>query len=737
MIDPTNTVQPPKSWFARFFSPRIEDSIRLRVLVMASLWLGALGLSWVGGSLWITLVGGGLGTLGYWLSWRWRHRRSLARPLLVAAAIIAVSFYMRSQMLEVFNGNWLPVGQFLVFVQAFSSFESRTRAGLYSGLVLSGSTLFLASQQAFDPSFGIFVVGFVVVLLAFLTMAFLEDGIRGARVHWTHFRPGRSSMLPYWIGVACAVFILSGLAFWVMSRGELALASPAQLAVLPYSGASLGEEYQAPLVYPVNLDPDYLPGNTDRSAQSRADRDSDRQFLDRADSGPQDEGTANLPVNVLASGRFDEGADPTSYSLLNATGDEGRTASNSDTLMFVRSKVTSYWRGRALEHFAGQAWRSDSFSTALVPSATKPGVWFNRDNLSRGSEALYQQTYFVQQEDLNALLTGYSALSVDTLDGSLSNAGVERRTTYRVLSAYPRHTSERLSRDSTWVASRQLVSIPPALQGELLLLANRITDGASSDFDRIERIVSYLRQQGTFDPGWPRNPTAEAELENFLIQRQPGNAMDYATATVMLARASRLPARVAVGYLPGSLDPLSGAYRVRKDDAHAWAEIYFANHGWVPFDSSPRGEPARAGQGGARAEFMFNAGAGDAVFGAVKSAPTQLIDLLMGAVRSPVISILVPALFLIVLLLRWGHSRKKKIVASGKALLSYKERLTGEDRRQLLGLYDELKNVEKKVTSPPGIVADGSRLRRSSNRWRPTGPVSGQLVHSGGVACGL
>ena len=55
-------------------------------------------------------------------------------------------------------------------------------------------------------------------------------------VHWAQHSLGRSGMLPYWIGVACAVFILSGLAFWIMPRGELSLAGAAQLAVVPYSG---------------------------------------------------------------------------------------------------------------------------------------------------------------------------------------------------------------------------------------------------------------------------------------------------------------------------------------------------------------------------------------------------------------------------------------------------------------------------------------------------------------------
>ncbi|MDP7084341.1 MAG: hypothetical protein QGH97_08215 [Dehalococcoidia bacterium] len=207
------------NWASRLFSPRIEDSLRLRVLTVFSLWLAALALAWVGGNLWLSLIGGGLGTLGNGLGWRWRHQGSLIRSLFIAGLVMALFLFMRSQMLEAINGNWLPMGHFLVLVQALASFDFRTRGGLYGGMVLSGSALFFASQQAFDPSFGVFVMGFVVALLAFLTVSFLEDGIRGAKVHWIHHRPARPAMIPYWIGVACAVFGLAGLAFWLMPRG--------------------------------------------------------------------------------------------------------------------------------------------------------------------------------------------------------------------------------------------------------------------------------------------------------------------------------------------------------------------------------------------------------------------------------------------------------------------------------------------------------------------------------------
>ena len=179
---------------------------------------------------------GALGTLGHWLSWRWRHQPSKPRSILVALLVVALSFSMRSQVLEAFEGNWLPMARFLLIVQALSSFDLRTRGGLYTSMALGGTVLFFAGQQSFNPDFGFLVVGFVVVLLSFLTLAFLEDGTKGAQVHWSKHWLARPAMWPYWIAVGCAVFTLATLSFWLMPRGEAGPIGPAQASIMPCFG---------------------------------------------------------------------------------------------------------------------------------------------------------------------------------------------------------------------------------------------------------------------------------------------------------------------------------------------------------------------------------------------------------------------------------------------------------------------------------------------------------------------
>jgi hypothetical protein len=53
---------------------------------------------------------------------------------------------------------------------------------------------------------------------------------------------------------------------------------------------------------------------------------------------------------------------------------------------------------------------------------------------------------------------------------------------------------------------------------------------------------------------------------------------------VVMARATGLPARLAVGYASGAYDAINARYVVTEADAHSWVEIYFPNYGWVEFE---------------------------------------------------------------------------------------------------------------------------------------------------------
>jgi len=59
-----------------------------------------------------------------------------------------------------------------------------------------------------------------------------------------------------------------------------------------------------------------------------------------------------------------------------------------------------------------------------------------------------------------------------------------------------------------------------------------------------------------------------------------------------MLRMLGIPARVASGFTPGTLNTNTKEYVVRDLDAHSWIEVWFGGIGWVPFDPTPALAPA-------------------------------------------------------------------------------------------------------------------------------------------------
>jgi hypothetical protein len=94
-------------------------------------------------------------------------------------------------------------------------------------------------------------------------------------------------------------------------------------------------------------------------------------------------------------------------------------------------------------------------------------------------------------------------------------------------------------------------------------------------------------------------PAIAEPVESFLFETKTGYCTHFATATVLLARAMGVPARIAFDWSGGRYfsDPNLFVFRARE--AHAWAEIYLKDRGWVIFETTPalreEGLPSVAG----------------------------------------------------------------------------------------------------------------------------------------------
>ncbi|MFW3170689.1 transglutaminaseTgpA domain-containing protein [Geodermatophilus sp. CPCC 206100] len=133
---------------------------------------------------------------------------------------------------------------------------------------------------------------------------------------------------------------------------------------------------------------------------------------------------------------------------------------------------------------------------------------------------------------------------------------------------------------------QRYTALPP-LAPSVVDLVTTLTAGQEAPYDRVRAVYEHFtnpdngyRYSLSTAPG-----TSGDDLADFLRLRQ-GYCEQYAGAMAALVRAAGVPARVVLGYTPGTVQP-DGSRLVTSNDAHAWVEAYFDDVGWVPFDPTP------------------------------------------------------------------------------------------------------------------------------------------------------
>ena len=117
-------------------------------------------------------------------------------------------------------------------------------------------------------------------------------------------------------------------------------------------------------------------------------------------------------------------------------------------------------------------------------------------------------------------------------------------------------------------------------------VAERVTRAADTPYEAVLALESWFRQRGGFryDETPPR--VARSPLVAFVTRTKAGYCQHFAGAMAAMLRMVGIPARVAVGFTSGE-KRADNTWLVTDHDAHAWVEVWFAGHGWIPFDPTP------------------------------------------------------------------------------------------------------------------------------------------------------
>ncbi len=132
---------------------------------------------------------------------------------------------------------------------------------------------------------------------------------------------------------------------------------------------------------------------------------------------------------------------------------------------------------------------------------------------------------------------------------------------------------------------KRWTTLPPNVPADITETARRVA-GNGSQFEQATALQSFFRTDGGFQYSEQAPDGASTSAITNFLQRRTGFCVQFASTMAVMARALGIPARVAVGFLPGTLQG-DGSYRVSLRDAHAWPELYFSGAGWMRFEPTP------------------------------------------------------------------------------------------------------------------------------------------------------
>jgi transglutaminase-like putative cysteine protease len=263
-------------------------------------------------------------------------------------------------------------------------------------------------------------------------------------------------------------------------------------------------------------------------------------------------------------------------------------------LFNVRSPVPAYWRLTALEEFDGRIWSSRGTYRPAEDQLPK-----EVDDHKLSYKVV--QEYRIGPLDSFWLPAAYRPARVD-LEGSRVNAEsltllTEQESAegllYKVQSEIPRYTAADLAAAGGDPPAGMLpfLELPPDFPDDVRALAREKTANANGPFEQAMALQDFLRNNYTYDEAAPAGHS-EDHLRYFLFRSKIGYCEQFAGSFAAMARSIGLPARVAVGFTPGTYDEAFDVFHVTTKEAHAWPEVHVNGLGWVAFEPTPgRFEP--------------------------------------------------------------------------------------------------------------------------------------------------
>jgi transglutaminase-like putative cysteine protease len=143
----------------------------------------------------------------------------------------------------------------------------------------------------------------------------------------------------------------------------------------------------------------------------------------------------------------------------------------------------------------------------------------------------------------------------------------------------------RLARDVMPLEARSVAVTNYPVTPPVAAMARQIAGNRTDVLQQAAAIEHYLSTRFTYVAD-PAQIGKKMTVDDFLLRERRGHCEYFAAGMVALMSALGQPARIVGGFYGGKLNPLTGYFVVRREDAHAWVEVYDGT-AWRTFDPTP------------------------------------------------------------------------------------------------------------------------------------------------------
>jgi transglutaminase-like putative cysteine protease len=254
-----------------------------------------------------------------------------------------------------------------------------------------------------------------------------------------------------------------------------------------------------------------------------------------------------------------------------------------------------YLRIMALDKFDGTSWRFSQRNVEDVPDelpdppGLNPDVSTSEIRTSISAAGWYRQNYLPMPYPAGKVkIDGHWRFEPvgRTLVGDRGQSTQGAQYTVSSLQVNPTREQLATAPEAPAALRHEYTDVPRNLPSVVKETALKVTAGATNNYEKAVKLQDWFALDGgfTYDTNVDSG-TGITAITRFLQDKQ-GFCVHFSFTMAAMARTLGIPARVAVGFTPGTAQG-NGVMSVGLRDAHAWPELYFQGVGWTRFEPTP------------------------------------------------------------------------------------------------------------------------------------------------------